>query len=241
MLSLREQRGLTIVELMISLLVSSFIVLAASTHYTITYRATLQAQKTAEMMEQFTHVEQAITSAIRQSGFLYSFNNLILHLSTETAALSSTDLESYAATIFTSSNCVIVKLGTEDAPYAQLGFKLASNTIQTLSGSNLGCESGAWAEITKSSVLSFETLSVQKSGVPRYYDLDNPDAPDLDYDRCFGTPRSNNCAVSELWELTLCALPPNLAGGTCSDATSAYYSSVLIAPRNPVMTGATSN
>ena len=245
MLTRRAQQGMTLAELMISLVVSSFIVLAAATHYTITYRTTLLAQKTSARTGQFTHVETVISSAIREAGFLYSMDNLINHL-TNTAPLSGSQFAEDVANVHTESNCLIVKIGTEDTPYRQLGFKLTNGVIETLSGEGLSCSSGSWAPISTSTTLSFETFSVSTSGGTTYYNADDPDddpnePPSLTYNDCFGGTRSANCAATQLWEVTLCALPPDASGGTCNDTTTPYYSSLLVAPRNPVLTGATSN
>lgn len=240
MLNRRAQQGMTLAELMISLVVSSFIVLAAATHYTITYRTTLLAQKTSARTGQFTHVEQVISSAVREAGFLYSMGNLIDHL-TDTADMSSTTLEAYVKNVHTESNCLLVKIGTDSTPYRQLGFKLNNGVIETLSGTSLSCSSGSWAPISVSTTLSFETFSVSTSGSPSYYNADDPNESSLTYPDCFGVTRSANCAVTQLWEVTLCALPPDSSGGTCDDTTTPYYSSILVSPRNPVLTGATSN
>ena len=245
MLNRRAQQGMTLAELMISLVVSSFIVLAAATHYTITYRTTLLAQKTSARTEQFTNVEQVISSAVREAGFLYSMDNLIDHL-TDTADMSGTDLVTYVENVHTEANCLLVKIGTDTTPYRQVGFKLNSGVIETLSGSELSCSRGSWAPISVSTTLSFETFSVSASGDPSYYNADDPNDDDpnessFDYDDCFGGTRSTNCAVTQLWEVTLCALPPDSSAETCSDETTPYYSSLLVAPRNPVLTGATSN
>ena len=240
MLNRRAQQGMTLAELMISLVVSSFIILAAGTHYTITYRTTLLAQKTSARTEQFTNVEQVISSAVREAGFLYSMDNLIDHL-TDTADMSSTTLETHVKNVHTESNCLLVKIGTDSTPYRQVGFKLNSGVIETLSGSSLSCSSGSWAPISVSTTLSFETFSVSASGSPSYYNADDPNESSLTYNDCFGGTRSTNCAVTQLWEVTLCALPPDSSGETCNDTTTPYYSSLLVAPRNPVLTGATSN
>ncbi|MDA8590416.1 prepilin-type N-terminal cleavage/methylation domain-containing protein [Luminiphilus sp.] len=240
MLTRRTQQGMSLAELMISLVVSSFIVLAAATHYTITYRTTLLAQKTTARADQFTHAEYVISSAVRQAGFLYSMDNLISHL-TDTADMSGSTLEAYVKNIHTESNCLLVKIGSDSTPYQQLGFKLNNGVIETLLGSSLSCSSGSWAPISASTTLSFETFSVSVSGSPSYYNADDPNESSLTYDNCFGSTRTANCAVTELWKITLCALPPDASGGTCDDTTTPYYSSILVAPRNPVLTGATSN
>ena len=167
-------------------------------------------------------------------------DNLISHL-TETADMSSTTLETYVNNVHTESNCLLVKIGTDSTPYHQLGFKLNNGVIETLSGSSLSCSSGSWAPISVSTTLSFETFSVSTSGSPSYYNADDPDESSLTYNDCFGGTRSANCAVTQLWEVTLCALPPESSGGTCNDTTTPYYSSLLVSPRNPELTGATSN
>lgn len=231
---------MTLAELMISLVVSSFIVLAAATHYTITYRTTLLAQKTTARADQFTHAEYVISSAVRQAGFLYSMDNLISHL-TDTADMSGSTLETYVKNIHTESNCLLVKIGSDSTPYQQLGFKLNNGGLETTSGNNLSCTSGNWLPFTTSTILSFETFSVSPSGSPSYYNADDPNESALTYDNCFGSTRNANCAVTKLWQITLCALPPDASGGTCDDTTTPYYSSILMAPRNPVLTGATSN
>ena len=232
---------MTLAELMISLVVSSFIVLAAATHYTITYRTTLLAQKTSARTGQFTHVETVISSAIREAGFLYSMDNLISHL-TDTADMSGSALEVYVKNVHTESNCLIVKIVTENTRYRQLGFKLTNGgVIETLSGEGLSCDSDSWAPISASTTLSFETFSVSTSGDTTYYNADDPNESTLTENDCFGGTRSANCAVNQLWAVTLCALPPDASGGECSDSTTPYYSSLLVAPRNPVLTGATSN
>lgn len=240
MLNRRAQQGMTLAELMISLVVSSFIVLAAATHYTITYRTTLLAQKTSARTEQFTNVEQVISSAVREAGFLYSMEHLINHL-TETADKSSDNLVTYVENVHTEANCLLVKIGTDTTPYRQVGFKLNSGVIETLSGVELSCSSDGWAPISVSTTLSFETFSVSASGDPSYYNADDPNESSLTYNDCFGGTRSTNCAVTQLWEVTLCALPPDSSSETCDDTTTPYYSSLLVAPRNPVLTGATSN
>ena len=240
MLNSTRQRGMTLAELMISLAVSSFIVLAAATHYTITYRTTVLTQKTSARVDQFTHVETVVSAAIREAGFLNSMDNLISHL-TDTASMSSSALETYVENVHTESNCVLVKIGTSSTPYQQLGFKLNNGVVQTLSGSSLDCSSGSWSDITSSTTLSFETFDVSQSGSTTYYNADDPNESSLTYNDCFGSTRSANCAATKLWQFTLCALPPDASGGTCNDTTSAYYSVVLVAPRNPVLTGATSN
>jgi prepilin-type N-terminal cleavage/methylation domain-containing protein len=239
-LKLKQQQGMTLAELMISLVVSSFIVLAAATHYTITYRTTLLAQKTTARADQFTHAEYVISSAVRQAGFLYSMDNLISHL-TDTADMSGSTLETYVKNIHTESNCLLVKIGSDSTPYQQLGFKLNNGEMETTSGNNLSCSSGNWVSFTTSTTLSFETFSVSASGSSSYYNADDPNESSLTYDNCFGSTRTANCAVTELWQITLCALPPDASGGTCDDTTTPYFSSILVAPRNPVLTGATSN
>jgi len=240
MLTRRTQQGMSLAELMISLVVSSFIVLAAVTHYTITYRTTLLAQKTTARADQFTHAEYVISSAVRQAGFLYSMDNLISHL-TDTADMSGSTLEAYVKNIHTESNCLLVKIGSDSTPYQQLGFKLNNGEMETSSGNNLSCSSGNWVPFTNGTTLSFETLAVSASGSPSYYNADDPNEPILTYENCFGATRTANCAVTQLWQVTLCALPPDASGGTCDDTTTPYYSSILVAPRNPVLTGATSN
>ena len=231
---------MTLAELMISLVVSSFIVLAAATHYTITYRTTLLAQKTTARADQFTHAEYVISSAVRQAGFLYSMDNLISHL-TDTADMSGSTLEDYVKNIHTESNCLLVTIGSDSTPYQQLGFKLTNGEMETTSGNSLSCSSGNWVPFTTSTTLSFETFSVSASGSPSYYNADDPNESTLIYDDCFSSTRTANCAVTQLWQITLCALPPDASGGTCDDTTTPYYSSILVAPRNPALTGATSN
>lgn len=231
---------MTVTELMISLLISSFIILAAATHYTITYRTTLIAQKTSARADQFTRIETVVSSAIREAGLLYSVDNLLAHLE-DTADMSGDDLFAYTKNVHTESNCLIVKIGTSSSAYQQLGFRLNSGVIETLSGNGLSCSSGSWEPITTSATVSFEVFSVSESGSASYYDADDPDESSLTYNDCFSTPRTRNCAVTQLWQVTLCALAPDASGGTCDDTTTAYYSSLLVAPRNPVLTGATSN
>ena len=241
MLKLKQQQGMTLAELMISLVISSFIVLAAATHYTITYRTTLLAQKTTARADQFTHAEYVISSAVRQAGFLYSMDNLISHL-TDTADMSDSALETYVKNIHTESNCLLVKIGSDSTPYQQLGFKLNNGAMETTSGTSLSCNSGNWLPFTNPAALNFETFSVSPSGSPSYYSADDPDdESSLSFDNCFGSTRTANCAVTELWQITLCALSPDASGGTCNDTTTPYYSSILVAPRNPVLTGARSN
>lgn len=236
----RGQRGMTLAELMISLTISSFIVLAAATHYTITYRTTVLTQKTTARLSEFTRVEAVISSAVREAGYLNSMDNLIAHL-TYTADLSGSSLETYVKNVHTESDCVLVKIGTSSVPYQQLGFRLDNGVIQTLSGTSLDCSAGSWADISSSSTLSFETLDVTQSGSTTYYNADDPDESSLTYSQCFDSSRAANCAATKLWQVTLCALPPDASGGPCNDTTTSYYSVALIAPRNPVLTGATSN
>jgi prepilin-type N-terminal cleavage/methylation domain-containing protein len=239
-LTLKQQQGMSLAELMISLVVSSFIVLAAATHYTITYRTTLLAQKTTARADQFTHAEYVISSAVRQAGFLYSMDNLISHL-TYTADMSGSTLETYVKNIHTESNCLLVKIGSDSTPYQQLGFRLNNGAMET--GNNPSCSvDDDWVPFTTSTTLSFETFSVSASGSSSCYNADDPnESRFLDCTPCFGSTRTANCAVTELWQITLCALPPDASGGTCDDTTTPYYSSLLVAPRNPVLTGATSN
>jgi prepilin-type N-terminal cleavage/methylation domain-containing protein len=242
MLNTTCQRGMTLAELMISLAVSSFIVLAAATHYTITYRTTILTQKTSARTSEYGRVESVVSAAIRESGFLYSMENLIAHL-TYTADLNGSTLETYVQNVYIESNCVLVKIGTSSTPYRQLGFRLENGVIQTSSGSGLDCSSGSWTAITSSTTLSYETFAVSQSGSTSYYNADDPDesSPSLTYNQCFDSTRAANCAATKLWLLSLCALPPDSSAVTCDDTTTSHYSALLIAPRNPVLTGATSN
>ena len=95
---------------------SSLIVPAAATHYTITYWTTINAQNSALRTEQFTKTEHVISSAIRESGYLGSLSNVTTHLTT-TGGYNNTSTptaETYTAAVFpnTSLNCFIPVIGT---------------------------------------------------------------------------------------------------------------------------------
>ena len=64
MLTPSRQKGLSLTELMVSLAVSSFVVLAGVTHYTITYRTTITAQTSALRTQQFTTTEHIISAVM---------------------------------------------------------------------------------------------------------------------------------------------------------------------------------
>ena len=102
MLTPSRQKGLSLTELMVSLAVSSFVVLAAVTHYTITYRTTITAQTSALRTQQFTTTEHIISAALRESGYLGSLSNVTTHLTT-TGGYSNTSTptaQAHAAAVF---------------------------------------------------------------------------------------------------------------------------------------------
>lgn len=250
MLGVAKQRGLSLTELMISLVVSSFIVLAAATHYTITYRASLSAQVSSARTDQFTRVEFLLTSAIREAGFLDSLANVTNRLE-RTADYNSSPTQSAradAATIKPSEdgNCVIVESATDSNPVYEYGFRINEGVVQSASGDEVDCNGDGWSPLTTIDTLRFIHLEVTPGGDDEYINADDPDPdPDLgtplEEDDCFGDERENNCMINQLWQLTLCALPPegSTADSACDDDETSYYSQTLIAPRNPLLTGAT--
>lgn len=251
MLRPSRQKGLSLTELMVSLAVSSFIVLAAATHYTITYRTTISAQSSALRTEQFVTTEHVISSAIRESGFIGSLSNITTHLTT-TGGYSNTSsptAEAFAAAVHPdpSLNCVILEIGTATGAdpsainevYYQYGFRINSATVQTSRGTTLACDSGTWSDLTVSEVLAFQSLKVTQEGEDAFVNADSPTLTSLTEADCYNAGRANNCIIEQLWQLELCALPPSSGAVTCDDTTSAYFSQVLITPRNPLMTGAT--
>ena len=251
MLTLTRQKGLTLTELMVSLAVSSFIVLAAATHYTITYRTTISAQNSALRTEQFTKTEHVISSAIRESGYLGSLSNVTTHLTTTGGYnnTSSPTAKAHAKTVHpdTEDNCVVIEIGTAtetgssviDQAYYLYGFRIDGDTVQSSRGTSVACNSGTWSDLTVSDVLEFKSLKVTQDGDDAFVNADSPTLATLNGDDCYGSPRANNCLIEQLWQLELCALPPDSDDTTCDDTTSAYFSQVLITPRNPLMTGAT--
>ena len=251
MLTPLRQKGLSLTELMVSLAVSSFIVLAAATHYTITYRTTINAQNSALRTEQFVTTEYVISSAMRESGYLGSLSNITTHLTT-TGGYSNTSsptAEAFAAAVhpYPSLNCVILEIGTATGAdlsvihdvYDQYGFRIQSDVVQSSRGTSVACDSGTWSDLTVSDVLAFQSLQVIQDGSDAFVNADSPTLTSLTEADCYNASRANNCIIEQLWQLELCALPPSSGAVTCDDTTSAYFSQVLITPRNPLMTGAT--
>ena len=246
MLGTANQRGLSLAELMISLVVSSFIVLAAATHYTITYRASLSAQLSSARTDQFTRIEFLLTSAIREAGFLDSLANVTNRLETTADYNPSTTPSAVAdaATIKPSENdnCVIIESATDSNPVYEYGFRINGGVVQSASGDEVKCDEGTWSPLTTIESLRFIDLKVTPGGDDEYINADSPVlAPLQDSNECFGDERENNCMVNQLWQLTLCALPPegSTVNPSCNDDVTSYYSQTLIAPRNPLLTGAT--
>ncbi|MDB2511382.1 prepilin-type N-terminal cleavage/methylation domain-containing protein [Luminiphilus sp.] len=252
MLTRARQKGVGLAELMVSLVVSSFIVLAAATHYTITYRTTLNAQKTALRTQQFTTTEHIVSSALRESGYLGSLLNVTGHLTTTGGYddTSSPTAQAFAAAVHpdSSNNCVIIEIGTAtgadpsniDEVYYQYGFRIDNNVVQTSRRNNsLACDSGTWADITMSEVLEFKSLQVTQNGSDAFVNADSPTLSALPAADCYNSNRANNCLIEQLWQLELCALPPDSDAVVCDDTTTAYFSEILVTPRNPLMTGAT--
>ena len=254
MLISTRQTGLTLAELMVSLAVSSFIVLAAATHYTITYRTTLNAQTSALRTQQFVTTEHIVSSAIRESGYLGSLSNVTTHLTTTggyTNTSSPTTAAAYAAAVHpnTSVNCFIVEIGTAtgDDPstineaYYQYGFRINADTVQSKRGTSVACDDddSTWSDLTVSDVLAFKSLKVTQDGSDAFVNADSPTLSALTEADCYNSSRSNNCLIEQLWQLELCALPPSSSATTCDDTTSAYFSQTLVTPRNPLLTGAT--
>ncbi|MDG1507309.1 MAG: hypothetical protein P8Q28_05820 [Luminiphilus sp.] len=251
MLTLATQKGLGLAELMVSLVVSSFIVLAAITHYTITYRTTISAQNTALRTQQFTTIEHIVSSAIRESGYLGSLSNITTHLTT-TGGYSNTSsptAEEHADTVHpdTLNNCVVIEIGTAtgtdssviNEAYYLYGFRIDGDTVQSSRGTSVACNSGTWSDLTVSDVLEFKSLKVTQDGNDAFVNADSPTLSALTAEDCYNSSRTNNCLIEQLWQLELCALPPSSGTVTCDDSTSAYFSQLLITPRNPLMTGAT--
>lgn len=251
MLIAAAHKGVGLTELMVSLAVSSFIVLAAATHYTITYRTTINAQNSALRTEQFTKTEHVISSAIRESGYLGSLSNVTTHLTT-TGGYNNTSAptaEAYAAAVFpnTSLNCVILEIGTATGSdpsdinevYYQYGFRIQSDIVQTSRGVSVACDSGTWSDLTVSDILEFQSLKVTQDGNDAFVNADSPTLSALTEAECYNSSRANNCLIEQLWQLELCALPPGSDAVVCDDTTSAYFSEILVTPRNPLLTGAT--
>ena len=246
MLTPSRQKGLSLTELMVSLAVSSFVVLAAATHYTITYRTTITAQTSALRTQQFTTTAHIIVAAMRESGYLGSLLNITNHLTT-TGGDSSPSAFAAAVHPDPSNNCVILEIGTAtgldpsviNEAYYQYGFRIDSETVQTSSGTTMACDSGTWSDLTVPDGLAFQSLKVPQEGEDAFINADSPTLTSLTEADCYGSSRANNCLIEQLWQLELCALPPSSGAVTCDDTTSAYFSQVLITPRNPLMTGAT--
>lgn len=251
MLRPSRQKGLSLTELIVSLAVSSFIVLAAATHYTITYRTTLNAQTSALRTQQFATTEHILSSAIRESGYLGSLSNVTTHLTTTGgySNSSSPTAAAYAAAVHpdTSLDCVIVEIGTAtgadpstiNEAYYQYGFRISNDTVQSTRGTSVACNTGTWSDLTVSDVLAFKSLKVTQDGSDAFVNADSPTLSALTEADCYNSSRANNCLIEQLWQLELCALPPSSSAATCDDTTSAYFSQTLVTPRNPLLTGAT--
>ena len=249
MLTRATQKGVGLTELMVSLVVSSFIVLAAATHYTITYRTTLNAQKSALRTQQFTTIEHIVSSALRESGYLGSLSNITDHLTTTGGYDDTTNptAQAFAAAVHPDSlnNCVIIEIADPsniDEVYYQYGFRIDNNVVQTKRGTDdVRCNDtdDTWADITMSEVLEFKSLQVTQNGSDAFVNADSPTPEALSAEACYGANRTNNCLIEQLWQLELCALPPDSDAVVCDDTTTAYFSEILVTPRNPLMTGAT--
>ena len=251
MLTQVAQKGVGLTELMVSLVVSSFIILAAATHYTITYRTTITAQTSALRTQQFTTAEHIISAAMRESGYLGSLSNVTTHLTT-TGDYTNTSIptaQAHAAAVFSepSLNCVILEIGTAtgadtsviNEAYYQYGFRIDDERVQSSRGTNVACNSGTWSDLTVPGVLEFTSLKVTQEGEDAFVNADSPTLAALTEAECYNSNRTNNCLIEQLWQLELCALPPSSDSATCDDTTSAYFSQILVTPRNPLMTGAT--
>ena len=103
----------------------------------------------------------------------------------------------------------------------------------------MACNSGTWSDLTVPGVLEFKSLKVTQEGEDAFVNADSPTLAALTEAECYNSNRTNNCLIEQLWQLELCALPPSSDSATCDDTTSAYFSQILVTPRNPLMTGAT--
>jgi|GEM_PF-5482827 prepilin-type N-terminal cleavage/methylation domain-containing protein len=232
MLAHKQASGFTLVELMISLAIGSFVALSAVTYFMITFQASFNTQTRAARTTEFTRTEFVISSAIRRAGFLSSTGNMISHLQ------ATGDDNTFTDVISTSTDCAILNFGTDTDPDKQVGFKRENDVMKTLIGAEgevLACNSGSWLPITSTNALFYKTFSIT-DGDTRYYNADDPNLAILSPAACTGSSRTTNCLITKIWTLELCALPTDAA--SCSDEAGSYYTSITIAPRNPILLGA---
>lgn len=235
MLNLARMKGLTLTELMVSLVISSFIVLAAGTFYVTTHRASLDQLSKADQVTQFFRAEKAVVGAIRRAGYKSSLSTVLEHLSGTEGSVGQDLLPAIAAP--GDGSCVITTHASPTEVYQQQAFKLLDNgEIGVNIGLDLSCSDETWSSITDANKLEFHVLSVvlvEESKFNADTAANNAD-PSLD---CTTENRGQNCLIRQLWRVTLCAsADPAIAinSGLC-DETTPFYSDTLVTPRNPIL------
>ena len=81
-----RQLGLSLVELMVAIAIGSFIALAGSTYFAVTFGASVSSQKNTRAQEQFSGLTNAAVTEMRRAGYRGSPAQLAAYLSTTEGA-----------------------------------------------------------------------------------------------------------------------------------------------------------
>lgn len=223
--------GLTLTELMVSLVISSFIVLAAGTYYVITHRMSINQLSKANQATQFLRVKSATVGAIRRAGNKNSLSNVLDHMSGTEGSVGEDLLPAVAI----DGSCAVTTHASPTEVYEQQAFKLLDNgEIGVRTGQNLSCSDGTWSSITQADELKFHVFNFELVEESKFNADLASNTADSSLD-CSSESREQNCLIRQLWRVTLCASPDSAMDAQSCDDTTPFFSDTLVTPRNPIL------
>ena len=223
--------GLTLTELMVSLVISSFIVLAAGSYYAITHRASINQLSKADQVTQFLRVETATVGAIRRAGFKDSLSSVLEHMSGTEGSVG----EDLLPPVASDGSCIVTTHASPTEVYQQQAFKLLDNgDIGVRTGTNLSCTDSSWSPITDADKLKFYVFNFELVEESKFNADLASNTADSGLD-CSSESREQNCLIRQLWRVTLCASADPAMNTESCDETTPFFSDTLVTPRNPIL------
>lgn len=168
---IRSQRGFTIIELMVGILVSFIVVAAAFSMYSVSVNASSQNVKAARLHHELQSIMDLMTSDIRRAGYW----NATLR---SPAAASNPHMDGIGALRATTPGCILYSYDNERATPASVpgnggnnpanaemfGFKLVGGEVQMRKscdtpGISCNCTEGTWEAISDSPAIVIDRLT----------------------------------------------------------------------------------
>ena len=150
------QRGLSLVELMIGLVVGLFVIIGATSIYLTTIIGARDTINSAKLNMEIRGAMDAMVEDIRRAGF-GGDAFMVVNPSTD-----ATDL-----TIYNSGNCIVYSYDADAdgslataSPFEYFGFRVQGNTLQMRNGGagNVSnCTNGGWEGLTDPNTVQIET------------------------------------------------------------------------------------